>query len=482
MTYFGTDGIRGLYGVELTENLAYAAGRAAAAYFQSGAVVLGRDTRDSGESLAEAVARGLSDGGLEVLDAGILPTPAVSYLTDHLNAAAGVMISASHNPAEYNGIKFFGARGRKLTEEQEAEIEERISGQWSVVSGQWSVKGNREQVTGIGCQDNAQLKDKSDNSQLSTFNSQLHCALEKYIAHIVGQFDFSAVKGTKVVLDCGYGAAGQAAPEIFRRLGFSVRALFDEPRGRKINRGCGALHPENVKRHLGGAVFGFSFDGDADRLSVVYRGEELDGDSVIYNLSRAMTLKDDTVVGTTLNNLALEETLARDGKKLIRTDVGDKYISACMFQNGYNLGGEQSGHFIIAPDAQTGDGILAALWFMRSLLSAGEPSRPPRGHPSEGGEFSRGEGADGFGEPIRLKLYAQSAISEFAGKEILEDAGFRALIDRHARLMGKHGRILTRMSGTEPKVRVMAEGADAELVRVALAEAGEYIKQRKNER
>ncbi|MDR1092867.1 MAG: phosphoglucosamine mutase [Clostridiales bacterium] len=479
MKYFGTDGIRGLYGESLTEDVAYRAGRAVAAHFKSGKVVLGRDTRTSGESLAHAAARGLADGGLDVLDAGIAPTPAVSYLTDSLQAAAGVMISASHNPPEYNGIKVFGARGRKLTEEQETAVEAFMNGAGgfkyaSAATVKDSADGFRQTASAATVKDSADgfqqtvnagaIKDSAGGFQ-QTFNTAAvkggagairrdGALLERYVAHIVGQFDFSGVKGAEIALDCGFGAAGGAAPEVFRRLGFKPKALHCEPRGREINRDCGALHPENIGRQMGGAVFGFAFDGDADRLSVNCKGGEIDGDSVLYNLSRAMALKDNVVVGTVLNNLALETTLARDGKKLIRTDVGDKYISALMFERGYNLGGEQSGHFIIAPDAQTGDGILAALWFMRSLYTGG-----------------------GFREPERLALYAQGSISELAGKEVLDDPGFRALIDKHSRLFGGNGRILVRMSGTEPKARVMAEGADEARVREALEAAREYIRQ-----
>ena len=422
MKYFGTDGIRGVYGEFLTDELAYRAGLATGAAKGKGLYIIGCDTRPSCPALLKAYSDGLINAGCDVMYAGILPTPAVSYLTVKYRAKCGVMISASHNPPEYNGIKIFNGQGIKLTEEEEEAVESRIGKPAKVL-------------------DKGRYKQSPD-------------AADEYSAHIVSLFKDCDFKGIRVVLDCANGAAGAAAPKIFKELGFGVGAYnCGLDKGGFINDGVGALYPEAVMSYMKNEAFGLSFDGDADRLSIMCGGAVLDGDSVIYNLSKAMPLKDETVVGTVLNNLALEQALNKDGKKLVRTPVGDKYIADEMLRNGYGIGGEQSGHYIIRPCGPTGDGIAAALFFIKSLL----------------------DGKGKVKEPCRLELCPQGAISEPAKPSILENAGFKALVEKYTAELKGTGRLVTRMSGTEPKVRVMAECQNAETVKNILSIFKTYI-------
>jgi len=429
MKYFGTDGIRGVYGGFLTDGLAYAAGLATGAAMGKGLYIIGCDTRQSCPALLKAYAAGLNAAGCDALYAGIVPTPAVSYLTVKNGAKCGVMISASHNPPEYNGIKIFNGAGIKLNEADESAIEKAI--------------------------DNPAAAEAHGG----TFKD-LPSAAAEYSEHIISMFKDCCFNGLSVALDCAFGASGAVAPGIFKALGFNVKAYnSDISGGAHINDKCGALHPETAASLMkGGEMFGLSFDGDADRLSIVYQDggqkEILDGDSVIYNLSRALTLRGKTVVGTILNNLALQKALNNDGIRLVRMPVGDKYIADEMFNNGYDLGGEQSGHYIISQCGAAGDGIASALFFLKSLL----------------------DGKGGINKPVKLDLCPQGAIAEFAQPSILKDAGFKALIEKYTAELNGCGRIIVRMSGTEPKVRVMVECENAGTVQKILSEFKNCIK------
>lgn len=420
--YFGTDGIRGKYGDNLDAALAYKTGLALSAYFGEGECYIGRDTRVSGPEIEEALLKGLNDGGTNAVLVGILPTPAVAYLAKKHGASCGIMVSASHNPPEYNGIKIFDGNGVKLSEEQEGSVEYYIDNQPapSAKKGTWK---------------------KSET------------ASEEYIKFVcsVADVDF---KGLKVWLDCGYGASATVAKEVFTRLGASVTAENCTLRGEKINSGCGALYPYYVRNSIKGTDtrIGFSFDGDADRLSVVFDGEILDGDSVLYNISREMKLSDNVVVGTVLSNLALEQKLHEDGRRLIRTPVGDKYICDLMFKKNYNLGGEQSGHYIVYPAATTGDGILSAIFFCRSVFKNGKLKKP-----------------------YVLSLCPQKSISEYADPSIMYNKKMIELIEEYTERLAGKGRIIVRMSGTEPKVRVMVECVDAAVVDETLKVFKEFI-------
>ncbi|MDE7394734.1 MAG: phosphoglucosamine mutase [Clostridiales bacterium] len=424
--YFGTDGIRGKYGDNLDAALAYKTGRAVAAYFGQGEAYIARDTRVSGPEIEEALVKGITDGGMNAVLLGVIPTPAVAVLSLRDKATCGIMVSASHNPPEYNGIKIFDGNGTKLTEEQEGSIEYYID--------------NQPQ----------QSKDRGSSRVLCD-------AHERYVQNLVSAAS-ADLSGLKVRLDCGYGAAGTVAKEAFSRLGAQVEIENCSGRGEKINCGCGALHPDYVRNSNRGTDcrLGFAFDGDADRLSVVVNDEIIDGDSVLYNISREMELHENIVVGTILSNSALERQLAEDGKRLVRTPVGDKYICDLMFRKGYSLGGEQSGHYIVYPAATTGDGILSAICFCKSLYKKGK-----------------------LGKVLKLPLVPQKAIAEYATPDIVYKPEMVALVEKYTEALAPHGRLIVRYSGTEPKVRVMVESEDAAVVDEVLRVFKEFIRGQK---
>lgn len=422
--YFGTDGIRGKYGEKLDEALAYKTGLALGEYFGAGKFAVGRDTRVSGEDLERGLVKGITDAGGEAVLLGILPTPAVAALTIKYGAKCGVMISASHNPPEYNGIKVFDRNGVKLTEEQEGSVEYYID--------------NAPDVRGGG-----KVTTKSGGKL-------------EYVDYVVKTVN-ADFRGLKVWLDCGYGAASTVAEEAFRRSGATVNVDNCSLRGEKINSGCGALHPDYVRNSMKGTDcrLGFAFDGDADRLAVVTDGEILDGDTVLYNIQKGMDINRGTVVGTVLNNLALEKRLERDGRRLVRTPVGDKYICDLMFREGYNVGGEQSGHYIVYPAATTGDGIMTAMFFAKSLYKDGKLEAPEK-----------------------LDLVPQKASAEYADPSIMFDPKLRKLTEKAENELGGNGRIIVRYSGTEPKIRVMVEAYDPEKVDEILSEFKTFIRSR----
>ena len=419
--YFGTDGIRGKYGEKLDETLAYKVGLALGTYFGKGIFVVGRDTRVSGKELEDALVKGITESGSEVMLLGILPTPAVAMHAVTLNAKCGIMISASHNPPEYNGIKVFDSSGVKLTSEQEGSIEYYID--------------NPQSGTGGG--------------KVTNFIG----ARAKYVDYVVKTVN-ADFRGLKVWLDCGYGSASTVAEEAFRSLGATVSVDNCALRGEKINSGCGALYPQYVRNSMRGTDcrLGFAFDGDADRLAVVMDDKVIDGDTVLYNLSKGITLNDNTVVGTVLNNLALELKLQEEGRRLLRTPVGDKYLCELMFRKGYNLGGEQSGHYIVYPASTTGDGLMSAMFLTKSLYKKGELS------------------------PIeQLNLIPQKSISEYAEPSIMCDKWLLTMIEEAEEKLKGMGRIIVRMSGTEPKIRVMIECKDEILLDQLLLSFKKYI-------
>lgn len=423
--YFGTDGIRGKYGDNLDADLAYKVGLAIVAYFGKGAVVVGRDTRVSGPEIEQALIGGLKRGGADVLKVGILPTPAIARMAIKQGALCGIVISASHNPPEYNGIKIFDGSGVKLSEEQEGSLEYYI--------------------------------DNPSESRAVGSEGVIEGAQQQYVDYLVETVDYD-LTGAKVWLDCGYGAASTVARQAFERLGATVEIENCKLRGEKINCGCGALHPDYVLHSMVGTEYklGFAYDGDADRLSFVFDGRIMDGDSVLYNIGREMTLKDDVVVGTILTNSALERRLEKDGRRLIRTPVGDKYICDLMFKKGYNLGGEQSGHYIVYPQATTGDGIMSSLFLAKTLYKNGK-----------------------LGEFMELNLFPQKAIAEYADQSIMYDKEMIGLIEDYTTRLAGIGRLIVRMSGTEPKVRVMCECEDARKIDEVLAVFKKYINTRK---
>ena len=423
--YFGTDGIRGKYGDNLDAALAYKVGLAVVGYFGKGTVVIGRDTRVSGPEIQAALIEGLKRGGAEVLTVGVLPTPAIARMAIRYNALCGIVISASHNPPEYNGIKIFDGSGVKLSEEQEGSIEYYIE--------------NPPESRAVGSE------------------RAIPDAQKQYVDYLVETVDYD-MTGAKVWLDCGYGAAATVAKQAFERLGATVAIENCSLRGEKINCGCGALHPDYVMHSIAGTDYklGFAYDGDADRLSFVFDGRVMDGDSVLYNLGREMTLKDNVVVGTILTNTALERRLEKDGRRLVRTPVGDKYICDLMLKKGYNLGGEQSGHYIVYPQATTGDGIMSSMLITKTLYKKGK-----------------------LGEFIELNLFPQKAIAEYAEQSIMYEKGMIDLIEDYTARLSGIGRLIVRMSGTEPKVRVMCECEDARKIDEVLSVFKRYINSRK---
>ena len=420
---FGTDGVRGLAGTELTEALAYRLGRAAVVVLgRRGqgrpAFVVGRDPRASGEWLEEALVEGIRDGGGDAVIAGVEPTPAIAFLTTALQATSGVVISASHNPPEYNGIKFFDATGTKLADDVEDEIE-------------------------------AAMDDLGDAPDRRGATLPVSDGRERYLAHLVDAAD-TRLDGMRVVVDCANGAASELAPALLRRLGADVHAIYAEPDGKNINDGCGALYPEVVAREVVrlGADAGVSHDGDADRaLFADAGGAIVDGDQVLA--ASAIALRDrggliaNTVVTTVMANLGFHHAMREAGIDVVSSKVGDRYVLEDMVRTGAVLGGEQSGHVIFLDRANTGDGLLTAVRFLSLAAATGRTIR----------ELAS-----------VMRRYPQRMINvEVADRSVAraDDVG-RAVAEAEAAL-GLDGRVLVRASGTEPLVRVMVEAETEDL-------------------
>ncbi len=427
---FGTDGVRGVAGDELTAELAYGLGRAAVVVLgRHGAgramLVVGRDPRASGEWLEDALVDGIRSAGGDVVLAGVEPTPAIAYHTVDVAASAGVVISASHNPPEYNGIKFFAANGMKLPDEQEDEIEAFLAHPEVAAA-----------VPGV-------VFPAGD-------------ARERYLDHLVDAADAS-LDGMAVVVDCANGAASELAPELLRRLGATVHAINAAPDGDNINDGCGALYPEVVAAEVVrlGADAGVSHDGDADRaLFADARGAIVDGDQVLaacaVGLSEAGRLTGNTVVTTVMANVGFHHAMRTAGIDVVSSKVGDRYVLEEMLRTGAVLGGEQSGHVIFREHATTGDGLLTATRFL-SLVAA--------------------RGATVEEVAAVMRRYPQRMVNvEVEDREALEGADevWTAVRAVEASL-GDEGRVLVRPSGTEPLVRVMVE-AETEALAVRHAD------------
>ncbi len=425
--YFGTDGVRGVANRELTPELAYRIGRCGGVVLTGRAerpkVVIGLDTRVSGAMLESALIAGLLSIGADVVRLGVVSTPAVAYLTRTLKADAGVMISASHNPVEDNGIKFFGGDGFKLLDETEAEIERLMDAESDALP--------RPVGGGIG--------------RVTLDESAKKLYLDYLQTTVTHRFD-----GLKIVLDCAHGAAYELAPAVFRALGADVVAYGAEPDGLNINDGVGSTHPQmlaaKVLEH--GADLGFAFDGDADRLIAIdERGEETDGDYVLCicgdALKRAGKLKKDTVVTTVMANIGFFQAAKSLGLVTAQTAVGDRYVMEEMVNGGYNLGGEQSGHVIFLDYNTTGDGILTGLQLADTLAASGRKL-------SELKQVMRKF-------PQMLVNVRVKDKSLYAGNTAIQAAVVAA-----GTALGENGRILVRPSGTEALIRVMAEGPEIE--------------------
>ncbi len=427
---FGTDGVRGVANRDLTAELAYQLGFAAACVLGKKSddrpfFVIGKDTRSSGDMLEAALTAGIMAAGVDVHLLGIIPTPGVAYLTRNSHAAAGVMISASHNPVEDNGIKFFGADGYKLIDAMEDEIELMMEKLQECERPIASEVG-RCVESGLGASDYARF-------------------LENTVKH--------RLNGLKVAVDAANGAAYALAKEVLTSLGAEVFAFADEADGAKINVSCGSTHPDFIAAKVKeiGAQVGLAFDGDADRLIAIdEHGEIVDGDRMMLicgkHLHEKGELRGHTIVSTVMSNYGFVKAARALGIELVRTAVGDRYVMEAMREGGFILGGEQSGHVIFLNYNTTGDGILSALQLLSVMVESGEP-------------LSKLAGI--------MRSYPQVLVNVRVKDKTAwrqNDAIAKAILNVENKL-GEDGRILVRESGTEPIVRVMAEGPDEAIVR-----------------
>ena len=436
MALFGTDGVRGVAGVDLTADLAFNLSTAAASVLADlgefaghrPTAIVGQYSRASGQYLEEAICRGLSSAGIDVYRVGILPTPAISFLVKDRGADLGVMISASHNPASDNGIKFFDRTGSKLADQIEAKIESVLGKIVESSNGAGSV------IEDLG-------------------------AKESYIQNLLKSLDGN-LSGLKVVVDCANGAASFVAPELLKRAGAEVIAISASPNGLNINDDCGSTHLENLiaKVRSEGADIGIAHDGDADRvLAIDDKGSVIDGDFILGILAQDMELPTKTVVGTVMTNLGLIKALEEKGIKFIATAVGDRYVLEEMLAGGHLLGGEQSGHIIMSKYANTGDGLLTALQLISKLKKSGKSA-------SELASF--------------MKRYPQVLINvSGVAKEKLSSNQVisKAVVDVQQKL-GDKGRVLLRASGTEALIRVMIEAQELSLAQELASELATLVK------
>jgi len=430
---FGTDGIRGVANVHpMTTDLAMKVGFSAAYIFKKEhrrpKIIIGKDTRLSGYMIENAITAGICSMGVDVLLVGPLPTPGIAFITSSMRADAGIVISASHNPYEYNGIKIFAGDGFKLPDETENYIEELI------------LSGEIERLP------------KPPASEIGRAR-RIDDAQGRYIVYLKNTFPRDlTLEGLKIVIDCAHGAAYRVAPAVFEELGAEVVLTGDRPNGKNINRDCGALFPEHMASVVReqGANAGFALDGDADRIILAdEQGEILDGDQMMVVCAKhyieCNKLKDKTVVATIMSNLGFEIALRGLGGNLIRTPVGDRYVVEQMRQNGYNLGGEQSGHLVFLDHGTTGDGILSALQVLAVMLREGHPLS----------ELKK-----------IMEQYPQKLVNVPVGvrkpiDQVPEIVKLQRDIEQR---LGEEGRIVIRPSGTEPVIRVMVEGADREVI------------------
>jgi phosphoglucosamine mutase len=433
---FGTDGVRGVAGIELTPELALALGRAAGLLSdERSRAVLGRDTRRSGEMIGAALLAGMASAGIEALDIGVIPTPAIPFFVEEYQASFGVVVSASHNPAEDNGIKFFNRDGFKIGEELEAQLEE------AVTSGPAERSSSRK----IG-----RIKEIKE-------------ARGRYLDHLLRLGAELQGMPLKLVLDCANGATSKIAPELFSRLGIEAVSLHDQPDGDNINLGCGSTDLRGLQEAvlLYQADLGVAFDGDGDRaLFVDHRGGQVDGDAVL--LIAALQMKGDgalsppQVVATVMSNLGLEEALGEKEIELIRTQVGDRYVAEKLEELRAKLGGEQSGHLIFREKSTTGDGLITALELLKALKRSGEPLADLATGLTRHPQFLHSV-------PVR-------DVGLFHHSERLQEA-----ISTFKLQLDGVGRLLVRPSGTQPVIRVMVEGRDEALIRRIGMELGGLI-------
>ena len=443
---FGTDGIRGVANETLTCELAMQVGRAAAVVLtdvgqRKPVFAIGMDSRVSSDMFAGALTAGLCSMGADVLQLGLVPTPAVAHLVGKYQADAGIMISASHNPAEYNGIKLFSGDGFKLADALEDEIERIV-------------------------QDDTALSQLATGGRIGK-SSTVRSAVRDYVEYVTASTDTS-LAGLRIAIDCANGAASATAAAIFQELGAQCHMLFDQYNGVNINLGCGSTDmqalTEYVLEHKLDA--GIAFDGDADRLLCVDgNGTLLDGDAILalcgLDMKKRGKLKKDTLVGTVMTNLGLVRFCEQNGIAFVATKVGDRYILKEMQKQGYSLGGEQSGHIILLDHATTGDGQLTAVQLLAQLQREGVKL------------------ADVSGVIQRYPQMLVNICASEAGKErFFQDPVIQAAIEDGERHMGRSGRVLVRVSGTEGLIRVMTEGEDNAVMESVCRQIAAVIEQR----
>jgi len=420
MALFGTDGVRGVAGVDLTEKLAHDLAVAAAHVLtdigefagHKPRAIIAQDSRESGAYLERAIAEGLSSCGIDVELIGVLPTPAVSFLVLDSKADLGVMISASHNPASDNGIKFFARDGKKLADSVEAQIEAQLKVEWQpgVAAGKIA---------------------------------RVDSARERYLGHLLSTIDCD-FRGLKIVVDCANGAASTVAPEALRRAGAEVIAINNQPNGKNINANCGSTHLEGLIERVKNekADLGIAHDGDADRvLAIDHLGNIVDGDYILGILAQHTELPTKVIVGTVMTNLGLIRALEKLGIGFVATPVGDRYVLEEMLKSGHSLGGEQSGHIIMRKFSITGDGLLTALHLISEVIRR-------KSTLNDLASF--------------MSRYPQVLINvKDVDKNLLStNDNIRIKISEIEKSLGNSGRVLLRASGTEPVIRVMVEAAE----------------------
>lgn len=443
---FGTDGVRGVANKELTVELAMNLGKAGAYVLtkensHKATILVGCDTRISGDMLANALMAGICSVGANAIYAGVIPTPAIAYLTRKYNCDAGVVVSASHNPAEYNGIKFFGGTGYKLSDQLEDEIEEYI--RVNLAEFPMPLGGDVGRIT------------------------YLDKAKDDYVKFATDLFDMD-LSGLKIVVDTAEGASYYTAEKALRKLSADPLVIHNNPDGVNINRNCGSTHLEELKKTVieNGADIGIAFDGDADRmLAVDEKGNVVDGDQVMAICGLYMknkgTLKKNTITATVMSNLGFFQMGERENINIEQTKVGDRYVLERMLKEGYNIGGEQSGHVIFLDFATTGDGELSGVQLIETVVKSGKKL-------SELAKI--------------MKVYPQVLINVRVtpqGKEKYNNNEYiiSAVQQAEMELMGE-GRVLVRVSGTEPLIRVMLEGSDLDKITALGNKIADVVKER----
>ena len=443
---FGTDGVRGVANTELTGDLAFKLGRAGAYVLtkekkHAPRILVAMDTRISGDMLESALVAGICSVGAHAVVAGVIPTPAVAYLVRHYRLDAGVMISASHNPVEYNGIKFFDNQGYKLSDELEDEIEDIMMSRPEILPS----------PTGIGLGTKGYAEE----------------ALDDYLAFLT-KTTTEKFGGIKVALDCANGAAYKAAPLAMLDLGAQLCIIHNEPDGTNINDKCGSTHMDDLKAMVveNGADIGFAFDGDADRcLAVDEKGNLIDGDKILaicgLDMKQRGCLKKDTIVGTVMSNLGLTMMGRENGIEILQTAVGDRYVLERMLADGYNIGGEQSGHVIFLDYNSTGDGVLTAIQLLSVLKRSGKKA-------SELADVMQ----------VLPQVLVNARVNNAKKNSYMDDEVVRKGIEELEQEFSQDGRVLIRTSGTEPLVRVMIEGKDIEKMDKAARKLASLIEER----